>query len=70
MWEIAFSPDGRYLATAGGKDVFILPLDQEELFARVCARLPRNLTEHEWQQYIGPDIPYHPTCPDLPVPGE
>lgn len=68
--EVAFSPDGRYLATAGGNDAFILPLEREELFARVCARLPRNLTHAEWNHYVGPDIPCHATCPDLPVPEE
>jgi len=41
----------------------------EDLIAEACARLPRNLTREEWQQYIG-DEPYRPTCPNLPVPEE
>ena len=65
---VAFSPDSRFLATAGGRAAYILPLDTEELFARVCARLLRNLTREEWNRYIGPDEPYHATCPNRPVP--
>ena len=38
--------------------------------AEACRRLPRNLTKEEWARYIGPEIPYRPTCPDLPVPEE
>ncbi|RMH74544.1 MAG: hypothetical protein D6681_23010 [Calditrichaeota bacterium] len=68
VWEVVFSPDGRYLVTASGTEVFLFPLNREELFARVCPRLLRNLTPEEWKRYIGPDIPYCPTCPNLPAP--
>jgi WD40 repeat protein len=39
---------------------------------RACAIANRNLTRVEWQTYIGnpdsPTLPYHATCPDLPLP--
>ena len=70
VWAVAFSPGGHYLATAGGSDVFLLPLEQDELFAQVCARLPRNLTRAEWNTYVGSDVPYEVLCPNLPVPEE
>ena len=27
----------------------------------------RNLTQAEWKQFIGSDIPYKRTCPPLPL---
>lgn len=66
---VTFSPDGRFLVTAGGSDVFIFPLDQDELFAQVCARLLRNLRLSEWRRFFGSE-PYRQTCPNLPVPEE
>ena len=68
--DVTFSPDGRYLFTAGEDNVYILPLDTEDFFNKVCARLSRNLTREEWIRYLGPEEPYHPTCPNLPVPEE
>ncbi len=37
----------------------------EDMIAAVCARLPRNFTRAEWQQYLE-DEPYRATCPNLP----
>ncbi len=34
---------------------------------RACYIANSNLTRDEWQRYMG-DIPYRPTCPNLPVP--
>jgi hypothetical protein len=41
----------------------------EDLIAEACARLTRNLTQEEWERYLG-DEPYRKTCPDLPGPEE
>jgi hypothetical protein len=43
-------------------------LDIEELKALACSRITRNLTEGEWQVYLGRDVAYRRTCPNLPVP--
>jgi len=67
---MAFSPDGRWVVTASEDHTAQVWLWRpEDLIAEACARLPRNLTREEWQQYIG-DEPYRPTCPNLPVPEE
>jgi WD40 repeat protein len=67
---VTFSPDSQLLVTADEtpwmRGWFLQP---EDLVADACARLPHNLSQAEWHQYFG-DQPYHPTCPNLPVPEE
>ena len=70
MWSVAFGPGGRRLASRSG-DNTIIPWDVSLEFwqARACRIANRNLTEAEWNKFIGPDISCERTCPDLP-PGE
>jgi WD40 repeat protein len=76
VYSVVFSPDGRYLDTvlvpSGSEYVgeSILRrhlLQSHDLITEICARLTRNLTYEEWNQYVG-DTPYQKTCPRLPCP--
>lgn len=63
---LAFDQDSRYLATISeDKTVQVWFLRQDDLIAEACRRLPRNLTEQEWGEYLG-DEAYRKTCPKLP----
>ncbi|MFO7657991.1 MAG: hypothetical protein R6W78_13090 [Bacteroidales bacterium] len=37
----------------------------EDLISLACSRATRNLSPDEWQRYLGADVPYRATCPNL-----
>jgi WD40 repeat protein len=65
IYDISFSPDNQQLLIQSGiSTVYLWRYLPEDIITEACNRLSRNLTEEEWQTYIG-DEPYHPTCPNI-----
>ncbi|NNC18135.1 hypothetical protein HJC22_20700 [Corallococcus exiguus] len=61
IWDVAFSPDGHWLATARDDSVQVYPLHSVDLIKAACARLRRNLSPAEWADLVRDDE-YRPTC--------
>lgn len=66
---IAFSPDGLQLASAAEGDIVIWDMDIESWRTRACTIARRNLTNDEWDRYLG-DQPSRTSCPDARSPPE
>jgi WD40 repeat protein len=62
--SLAFDPNGEYLATTGHDGtVRVWSVDAETTIDLACARVSRDLSEGEWQRYVG-EIPYPALCPE------
>jgi WD40 repeat protein len=63
---IDFSPDGKWLATAGmSAPVVLWDIDPHSWKERACRIAGRNLTQEEWKRYL-PDKSYQKTCQQYP----
>jgi hypothetical protein len=65
--SVCFSENGKYFYS-GSVDYprFIgRPTESAVMAGEFCSLLGRNLTQAEWGQYLGDEIPYEKTCPGL-----
>jgi hypothetical protein len=58
---VAFSADGRYLATAGANRARLWDTTPVRTAAQGCALVGRNFSRPEWRAFFG-DEPYRQTC--------
>ena len=65
---IFFLPDGKTLISASKDEVILWDLDPQSWIEKACNLAGRNFTQSEWGQFVGRSVPYHATCPELPVP--
>jgi WD40 repeat protein len=73
VMSVAFSPDGKYLVSSGDlasdpaiPNVFYWPTHTSYMAEQMCDKISRNLTQREWETYVGYDILYQKTCPNKP----
>lgn len=66
IWDIAFAKGSDYLiAACHESEIRVWPTDPELLANQVCPKLTRNMTQDEWQKYVGADIEFENTCTNL-----
>lgn len=67
VWEVKFSPNGEYVATASDDGMAKLNLtDTYKLVEKSCQSLIQNLSINNWKRYMDNE-PYRKTCNKLPL---
>jgi DNA-binding response OmpR family regulator len=62
-----FSPDGQLIVSGayeGARNLVSRPAHVDNLIARVCSLVSRNMYKEEWDIYVAKDIPLEKTCTD------
>jgi WD40 repeat protein len=59
-------PDGNAVAVNGRDGLAIWNIEPDHLAAAACDLAGRNLTQSEWDAYLGDQGAYRATCPDNP----
>ncbi len=64
---IQFSPDGQLIVSGDYNDrenLVSRPAHVDNLVKDICTQISRNMTQDEWNTYVGRDIPLEKTCAD------
>jgi WD40 repeat protein len=64
---IQFSPDGQLIVSGtyeGSQNLVSRPSHVDYLARDICNIITRNLSQEEWNTYVGKDIPLEKTCQD------
>jgi WD40 repeat protein len=82
VWGVAFTPNDEQLmaginsvkeeiATTGGlkrnQTIHAWPTKISSMSDKLCGYTKRNMSEEEWDLYVGEDLPREKTCQNLPI---
>jgi WD40 repeat protein/energy-coupling factor transporter ATP-binding protein EcfA2 len=67
IYDVIFSKDGsKVISCSADKTIRLFTAGCNLLASGADRKIKRNLSREEWEQYIGPDIPYQKTIQRLP----
>lgn len=64
VFTVEFSPDENYLLS-GSNNLKSRPVNASILTENICNMVSRNFTSEEWEIYVGKDIKFVETCPQI-----
>ena len=67
---MAFANDNRWVLIRNDYHADFYIWQPEDMIEYICLRLERNLSQIEWDQYIGNAMPFQSVCPNLPIESE
>jgi WD40 repeat protein len=63
IWDISFAKGSNYLiAACHESEIRVWPTDLSILADQLCPKLTRNMSQDEWNRYVGADIDFENTC--------
>ena len=66
VYDVIFHPTEKVIASCGrDKTVRLYPYSMDDVATSLQKVVNRNLTEEEWRQLVGDDVPYEKTIPNL-----
>jgi WD40 repeat protein len=68
--DAEFTTNGKFVAFATKRGVQLFPSNPELLFKQLCEKAGANLSQGEWNDYIGESDPWHATCPNWRTPSD
>lgn len=68
VWSVAMNPKSEAIISGSAdKTIRVWNVSTKNLADRVCDVVGRNLSRAEWTEFIGEDVDYVQTCPNLPA---
>ncbi len=66
IWGLAFRPHHNELAILGDTRILVWNTDENLWRNTACRLVQRDLTQDEWNIFLGPQSPYSKTCASMP----
>ncbi len=67
VWSLDFHPNGKEIITGSADGIIRLYQTLPDIYVnKICGLVKGNLSQTEWNQYVGKDLRYEETCEGLP----
>lgn len=64
--SLIFTHDNKLVSGMSDKSIRIWETSSQKLASLICGLVKRDMTDSEWTDFVGTEIPYEKTCGDIP----